>query len=35
VDLTQTDARILERFMGKEQAAAYLAFRQETELVAS
>jgi putative hemolysin len=35
VDLTQTDARILERFMGKDQAAAYLAFHQEAELVAS
>ena len=35
VDLTQTDAKILERFMGKDQAAAYLAFHQETELVAS
>jgi putative hemolysin len=35
VDLTQTDAKILERFMGKDQAAAYLAFHQETELAAS
>jgi putative hemolysin len=35
VDLTQTDAKILGRFMGKDQAAAYLAFHQETELVAS
>jgi|SRR5208337_785387 len=35
VDLTQTDAKILERFMGKNQAAAYLAFHHETELVAS
>jgi putative hemolysin len=35
VDLTQTDAKILERFMGKNQAAAYLAFHKETELIAS
>jgi len=30
VDLTRTDAKILERFMGKDQAAQYLAFHQET-----
>jgi putative hemolysin len=35
VDLTQTDAKILERFMGKHQAAEYLAFHQERELVAA
>jgi len=35
VDLTQTDAKILERFMGKDQAANYLAFHRETELAAS
>ena len=35
VDLTQTDTKILDRFMGKDQAAAYLAFHQETELVTS
>jgi hypothetical protein len=35
LDLTQTDPKILERFMGKNQADAYLAFHQETELVAS
>jgi putative hemolysin len=33
VDLTQTDAKILQRFMGKDQAAEYLAFHQEPELV--
>jgi putative hemolysin len=35
VDLTQTDAKILERFMGKEKAAEYLAFHQGRELVAA
>ena len=35
VDLIETDPKILERFMGKDQAAAYLAYHQETELVAS
>ena len=34
VDLTQTDAKILERFMGKGEAAAYLAFHQDTESIA-
>ena len=29
VDLTQTDTRILERFVGQNQAAAYLAYHQE------
>jgi hypothetical protein len=33
VDLTQTDTKILERFMGKDQAASYLAFHQQAELV--
>jgi putative hemolysin len=31
VDLTQTEAKILERFVGKDQAAAYLAYHQEIE----
>jgi hypothetical protein len=35
VDLTRTGAKILERFMGREQAAEYLAFHQEAELVAA
>lgn len=35
VDLIQADARMLHRFMGKDQAAAYLAYHQEPELVAS
>ena len=35
VDLIQTDAKILERFMGKDQAADYLAFHQEREPVAA
>ena len=35
VDLTQTDPKILGRFMGKDQAATYLAFHQETALAAS
>jgi putative hemolysin len=29
VDLTQTDTKILERFVGQDQAAAYLAYHQE------
>ena len=33
VDLTQTDTKILGRFMGKDQAASYLAFHQQAELV--
>ncbi len=30
VDLTQTETKILERFVGQNQAAAYLAYHQET-----
>jgi hypothetical protein len=33
VDLTRTDAKILERFVGPDQAAAYLAYHQQTEQV--
>ena len=35
VDLTQTGAKILGRFMGRDQAAEYLAFHQDAELVAA
>jgi putative hemolysin len=35
VDLSQTDARILQRFLGKDRAAAYLAFHQEKEHLAN
>jgi hypothetical protein len=35
VDLQHTDVKILQRFMGKDQASAYLASHQETELVAN
>jgi hypothetical protein len=35
VDLTQSGLMILERFMGKAQAAEYLAFHQGRELVAA
>jgi putative hemolysin len=33
VDLTQTDAKILERFVGQDQAAAYLAYHQGADRV--
>jgi hypothetical protein len=35
VDLAQTDLKILERYMGKDQAAEYLAFHRAAELVAA
>jgi putative hemolysin len=31
VDLTQADTKMLERFVGQDQAAAYLAYHKETE----
>jgi putative hemolysin len=34
VDLTRTDAKILQRFMGKKQTAEYLGFHQASERVA-
>jgi putative hemolysin len=33
VDLTQADTKMLERFVGQDQAAAYLAYHQQTEHV--
>ena len=33
VDLTQTDVKILERFVGKDQAATYLAYHRDIELL--
>jgi len=35
VDLAQTDPRILERYMGKNQSTEYLAFHREAALVAT
>ena len=35
VDLAQTDPKILERYMGKDKAAEYLAFHRDKELVAA
>jgi hypothetical protein len=35
VDLGQTDPKLLARYMGRDQAAEYLAFHQAAELVAT